>query len=90
MTGPPAPRFSLLSCEALPEAVEDRGFLFLVTRYKHHPGDRFQHISKLVRLKLCYFYFFFRKYGKIHNDVLKCYNKHLPFAIPTESPDVHQ
>ena len=31
VTGPPAPRFSLLSCAALPEAVEDRGFLFLVT-----------------------------------------------------------
>lgn len=51
------------------------GFCFLVIRYKHHIilAIGFNMYNKLGKTyMLCYYvFFFFRKYGKIHNDVFK-------------------
>lgn len=70
------------------------GFCFLVIRYKHHIilAIGFNMYNKLGKTyMLCYYvFFFFGNMGRFTMTFLKCYNKHLPFAIPTESPDVHQ
>ena len=88
----PAPRFSLLSCAALPEAVGQHNWkTFCWRQFENHSGDKNKKHLEILSIE--------RKYGKIHNDVFsKCYLQWclqmylftLPCAIPTGSPDVHQ